>query len=89
MPSYSWLIKQELDTSHTELKINAMRTLGVPYALGYEKIANQDLQKQEQIISQDLAANHIRVKPNQEVIALIAYLQRLGTDIKNYKKTGK
>ena len=31
MPGYPWLVANQLDSSHTETKIKAMRTLGVPY----------------------------------------------------------
>jgi cytochrome c oxidase cbb3-type subunit I/II len=82
MPEYTWLLTQTLDTTTTVAKINAMRTLGVPYAAGYEKIANQELNKQAQGIADDLATNHIKVKSDKEIIAIIAYLQRMGVDIK-------
>ncbi|HZY39603.1 MAG TPA: cytochrome-c oxidase, cbb3-type subunit I [Mucilaginibacter sp.] len=82
MPPYAWLITQTLDTSLTAAKINAMRKLGVPYPAGYEKIANADLAKQAQSIADDLANNHVKVKSDKEIIAIIAYLQRLGVDIK-------
>ncbi|KEQ30775.1 cytochrome-c oxidase, cbb3-type subunit I [Pedobacter antarcticus] len=82
MPPYEWLITQKLDTTTTRSKINAMRTLGVPYALGYENKANADLDEQARIIAADLKQNNIKVKSDKEIIALIAYLQRLGTDIK-------
>jgi cytochrome c oxidase cbb3-type subunit I/II len=85
MPEYSWLLTQTLDTTTTVAKINAMRTLGVPYAAGYEKIANQELNKQAQGIADDLATNHIKVKSDKEIIAIIAYLQRMGIDIKANK----
>ncbi|MCE1163922.1 MAG: cytochrome-c oxidase, cbb3-type subunit I [Bacteroidetes bacterium] len=83
MPRFSWLKEQTLDISTTERKINAMRTLGVPYEQGYEKIANTELQKQAEEIAQDLQKQGIDVTSDKEIIALIAYLQRLGTDIKN------
>ena len=82
MPAYDWLFTQELNTESTESKINGMRKLGVPYADGFEKSANDELMKQANEITQDLAKNDIRVESNKEIIALIAYLQRLGTDIK-------
>lgn len=85
MPEYSWLLTQTLDTTTTVAKINAMRTLGVPYAVGYEKIANRELNKQAQGIADDLATNHIKVKSDKEIIAIIAYLQRMGVDIKANK----
>ncbi|MES3017172.1 MAG: cytochrome-c oxidase, cbb3-type subunit I [Bacteroidota bacterium] len=86
MPPYPWLIDQALDTTTTVKKINAMRTLGVPYAENYEKIANNDLDTQARTISENLLKDNIKVKEDREIIALIAYLQRLGTDIKVNKK---
>ena len=82
MPPYPWLVDQQLDTTTTSSKINAMRTLGVPYAENYEKIANSDLNKQARGISDNLKKDNIKVKEDREIIALIAYMQRLGTDIK-------
>jgi cytochrome c oxidase cbb3-type subunit I/II len=81
MPSYSFLIDDNLDTASTPLKINAMRTLGVPYEANYASKANADLMVQAKLISDDLQKEGIKVAPNKEIIALIAYLQRLGTDI--------
>jgi cytochrome c oxidase cbb3-type subunit I/II len=82
MPPYEWLISQKLDTTTTISKINAMRTLGVPYEPGYENQANQDLSVQAKGIADDLKSNKVKVASDREIIALIAYLQRLGTDIK-------
>ena len=81
MPAYPFLLEQNLDVSTTEAKINAMRTLGVPYEKGYEKLALADLQAQAKEISDNLISDSIRISPNKEVIALIAYVQRLGADI--------
>jgi cytochrome c oxidase cbb3-type subunit I/II len=82
MPPYEWLTTQTLDTTTTISKINAMRSLGVPYAEGYEHQANRDLDGQAKAIALDLQKNNVKVKSDKEIIALIAYLQRLGTDIK-------
>lgn len=87
MPPYPWLTKQKLDTSTTASKIRAMQALGVPYASGYDKEANLELKAQADSISKDLKQNNIKVQSNREIIALIAYLQRLGTDIKVNKLT--
>ena len=87
MPAYAWLTKNELNTSKTASKIKAMRTLGVPYPEGYENQALELLQEQAQKIADNLNNEGVRledgakVPSNIEVIALIAYLQRLGTDI--------
>jgi cytochrome c oxidase cbb3-type subunit I/II len=83
MPPYPWLYENDLDYSQIGDKIKAMRTLGVPYEDGYEKIAAQDLEAQANEISQKLKSQdkNIQANPKKEIIALIAYLQRLGTDI--------
>ncbi len=81
MPSYEFLLENNLDTSDLPAKIHAMKTLGVPYPKDYEKEAIVDLDKQSKEISNNLLGDSIRVSPHKEVIALIAYIQRLGTDI--------
>ena len=81
MPSYAFLIDHELDTATTPSKIRAMQTLGVPYASGYALIANKELMDQAKLIVANLKQDGIEVGPNKEIISVIAYLQRLGTDI--------
>jgi cytochrome c oxidase cbb3-type subunit I/II len=81
MPPYPWLFDNDLDASQLADKINAMRTLGVPYPEGYEEQAMADLDQQANEIMETLAESGIEVKKEREIIALIAYLQRLGTDI--------
>jgi cytochrome c oxidase cbb3-type subunit I/II len=82
MPQYSWLLTQDIDTSSTTAKIKAMQTLGVPYPKGFENSANSILIQQADSIAADLQRNKVPAESNKEIIALIAYLQRLGTDIK-------
>ncbi len=82
MPPYPWLITDDLDISTTKRKIEVMKGFGVPYPDGYEEIANDDLLIQAEKIALDLQESGIPADPNKEIIALIAYLQRLGTDIK-------
>lgn len=86
MPTYSWLLDDELDTASTPAKIRAMITLGVPYPENYDKQANADLMDQANKIAVNLKADKIKTPSNKEIIAVIAYLQRLGTDIKLEKK---
>ena len=84
MPSYPWLLEDKVDTSITAAKIRAMITLGVPYVAGYDQIAVSDLMAQGNQIVERLKDElpDIQTEPDREIIALIAYLQRLGTDIK-------
>lgn len=86
MPAYPWLLDDDLDTTNTAAKIRAMQTLGVPYPEGYDKIANAELSKQAEGIAENLRKEKINAVSNKEIIALIAYMQRLGTDIKKVAK---
>ena len=82
MPAYPWLIDQKLDNDLLKGKMNAMKILGVPYTNEQVENAVADAEKQAEEIAKDLAANQVDVKSDREIIAMIAYLQRLGTDIK-------
>lgn len=82
MPTYPWLLTNVLDNSTLSSKISAMQKLGVPYKDGYENLAAADLTRQASEITKDLIKSGIPAQPDKEIIALIAYLQRLGTDIK-------
>ena len=88
MPAYPWLYKKDMKTSDISNRINALRTVGVQYPEGYEDQALADLEAQAQTVVDDLASNGfaeidgIDVTSDKQIIALIAYLQRVGIDIK-------
>jgi len=82
MPTFAWLLANDLDTSSTVAKLRAMRTLGVPYTPQEVDDGVKTLQAQAHQIATDLAAAGVQGAESKEIVALIAYLQRLGTDIK-------
>ncbi len=84
MPTYPWLITNDLNNRYVPAKIKALRTLGTPYPEGFEDEAVADLQAQAAVVAASLRKDGIEQEglENKEIIALIAYLQRLGTDIK-------
>ncbi|PKK35771.1 cytochrome C oxidase Cbb3 [Siphonobacter sp. SORGH_AS_0500] len=82
MPAYPWLLTQKLDNSTLEAKLKAMQSLGVPYDDYAISQASADAEQQAEAISVRLKQEGIKVKSDKEIVALIAYLQRLGTDIK-------
>lgn len=89
MPRYPWLLEDDLNTEYTAGKIEAMQTLGVPYAEGYASKAVSELQVQAYAIKNNLVSQGVKdAQANKEIIALIAYLQRLGTDIKGADTAG-
>ncbi|MCF6222736.1 MAG: cytochrome-c oxidase, cbb3-type subunit I [Flavobacteriaceae bacterium] len=89
MPQYPWIITDDLDISKTVAKINAMIKLGVPYTQFELDKAVYLLKSQAAQIEKNLRQDPEFVKnygnaniQDKEIVALIAYLQRLGTDIK-------
>ena len=88
MPGYPWLAVKEIDIQSTPGKIRAMKVLGVPYPDNYELEAIEDLKAQADSIAKDLLTAGIQTDSNREIIALIAYIQRLGVDIST-KSTNK
>ncbi|MCB4798706.1 cytochrome-c oxidase, cbb3-type subunit I [Neotamlana laminarinivorans] len=98
MPAYQWLVRNELDKSMTESKMKAMVKLGVPYTEDDIANAQKSMLEQGTQIEQNLytdpdfaetyeadkkAGGDVFIEMrNREITALIAYLQRLGTDIK-------
>jgi cytochrome c oxidase cbb3-type subunit I/II len=80
MPGYPWLYDTSLDTSHVAGKVITLRRLGVPYPDGYEADAAADLRGQARRIADGLQKAGFDVAGDREIVALIAYLQRLGTD---------
>ncbi len=91
MPRYPWLAENDLDYSLIKDKIRVLRSLGTPYEEGYEEIAEEDLKLQAKMIADDLRKSGIDYEglENKEIIAVIAYLQRLGTDIKVQQQAEK
>lgn len=82
MPGYPWLLTQKLETNSLPARIGALRKVGVPYVQGYEQVALAELKAQSDKIVASLKTGAVKAEPDREIIAMIAYLQRLGTDIK-------
>ena len=98
MPRYQWLIRNKHDLSDTEAKMKAMVSLGVPYTESDIENARENMKTQAEGIANnileipDINTSFEEEKKfygtqfiplqEREIIALIAYLQRLGTDIK-------
>jgi cytochrome c oxidase cbb3-type subunit I/II len=82
MPGYPWLLTQKLETNSLPARIAALRKVGVPYLDGYEQLALAELKLQAATIVTNLKSGSIDAAADREIIAMIAYLQRLGTDIK-------
>jgi cytochrome c oxidase cbb3-type subunit 2 len=93
MPSYPWLLKNDLDYSDIDARMRALRTVGVPYstndeeyAANVEKFGDEvaemlDINKAEKnLLAQAQSQNWDGDNTRlTEMDALVAYLQVLGT----------
>jgi cytochrome c oxidase cbb3-type subunit I/II len=82
MPSYAPLLTEPVDFESIPRRMAAMRTLGVPYSDaeiegGVEAAREQAKQLADQIAQQQ----QYQGLEDKQVIALIAYIERLGTDL--------
>ena len=81
MPNYAWFAIKKINLEMTPKKIRAMQTLGVPYPEGYDQVAVDDLLKQAEEIVADLQKSGINIEAKLQMVAMIAYLHKLGGDI--------
>ena len=84
MPAYPHLLEDQLDLQDLPAKISALRKIGTPYPPDFERSAIGDAREQAQKVAKNLADQGVKDTnlSDKEIVAIIAYLQRLGTDIK-------
>ncbi|MCU0635616.1 MAG: cytochrome-c oxidase, cbb3-type subunit II, partial [Gemmatimonadaceae bacterium] len=84
MPAYTHLLSEDIDYPGIQKKVDAMVMLGVPYG---DAVRAGQAPAQAQAQAQQLAADIVKSGGPQgleskKVIALVAYMQRLGQDVK-------
>lgn len=86
MPNYPWLFVKPTEFGILTKKLRVMKSLGVPYTEEEINNAVADAKAQAQTITDGLVASGVSPKiQDKQIIALIAYLQRLGKDSKQSK----
>ncbi|HEY0943648.1 MAG TPA: cytochrome-c oxidase, cbb3-type subunit I [Opitutaceae bacterium] len=78
MPNYPWLLANATDVAALPSKLSVQRTLGVPYPEWTEAEIDASVAAQAKTVADDLRASGAYVAPDKEIVALIAYLQKLG-----------
>ena len=82
MPPYPWLLDNELDLGATQDKLEALAMLGTPYSIHEIENAEQLARAQALEVAAEIEASEGPTGlEDREIVALIAYLQRLGTDL--------
>ncbi len=86
MPNYPWLASGKVDFEQLPAKLRAMQMIGIPYTDEQIQNAGHDARTQAAGIAAGLAGQGEAATEDQELIAVIAYLQRLGVDGRNWDK---
>ena len=82
MPPYPHLLEQPLDFNQATASVSAMKAIGVPYSERTVAEAAELARKQAQEIeAKVIAENGPKGVGDRKVVALVAYLMRLGTDL--------
>ncbi|MCG3121822.1 MAG: hypothetical protein GIKADHBN_00193 [Phycisphaerales bacterium] len=83
MPTYAHLLRQDFDFASVQGKVRAMAMLGVPYGeVVKDGVAERLAREQAAKIAAELEAQGgYKDMGGKKIIALVAYMQRLGTDI--------
>jgi len=84
MPAYAWLLERRLDPADVTASVRALRTVGLPYTDAEVAGVGASLRQQGEEIVGRLGTAGITTQPDREIIAVIAYLQRLGKDGKAF-----
>jgi cbb3-type cytochrome c oxidase subunit II len=86
MPPYAFLLEEPLDLSLTARKLQVLRDLGHPYDDAEIASAVVDATAQAARLAESLGRDGQKLstaEAQSEALALIAYLQRLGLDLRN------
>ena len=78
MPAYAWMAEREIDASSVQPRLNVLKMVGVPYTDADVQASSTILAFQQNAIVADLQKNGVTANPNSQLVAVIAYLQRLG-----------
>ncbi len=84
MPVYKWLLDWKIDPVDVAKSVRALSRVGTPYESTEDAWVLGVMQTQGSAIVENLAAARITAEWDDEIIAVIAYLQRLGMDWKRH-----
>jgi cytochrome c oxidase cbb3-type subunit I/II len=88
MPPYPWLLTRAIDFPGIQSRVDAMAMLGVPYGDAVTQAPAMARAQADQIGASIAGAGGPADLADKEIVALIAYLQRLGTDIRKAPVAG-
>ncbi|MBK8979083.1 MAG: cytochrome-c oxidase, cbb3-type subunit I [Planctomycetes bacterium] len=80
MPAYPWMKTDKVDLDDTPGKLRALQSLGVPYSAEDIAVAAADYEAEARAVVDNLALSGVEIEWDSKLVALIAYLQRLGAN---------
>ncbi len=80
MPAYPWLLEARVDPGDVAASVRALSRLGHPYESTDPQWVRASLESEGQAIVESLARTGITTTWDREIVAMIAYLQRLGVE---------
>ncbi|MFO0547756.1 MAG: cytochrome-c oxidase, cbb3-type subunit I [Polyangiaceae bacterium] len=78
MPSYAHFLTNKVNFGGTSAKLSALSKVGVPFTDLQIQNAAKDAEAQAKLVAAELAGQGIKVEPDTEIVAIIAYIQSLG-----------
>jgi cytochrome c oxidase cbb3-type subunit I/II len=84
MPNYSWLHRKKVDPADITASVSALARAGTPYDRTDQEFVTSAMREQGEEIVGSLASAGIEAEWDDEIVALIAYLQRLGVEGREY-----
>ncbi|MBI4951422.1 MAG: cytochrome-c oxidase, cbb3-type subunit I [Myxococcales bacterium] len=83
MPAYPWMLEDPIDFAAIPARVRAMARIGVPYGDAVDHAEALAREQADGIAREIVDQGGPEGLGDKDIVALIAYLQRLGTDIKN------
>jgi cytochrome c oxidase cbb3-type subunit I/II len=81
MPVYPWLLEKDTAYDRIQGRVDVMAMLGVPYGEALNRAETMAREQAAEIGARILEQGGPVDLEDKEIVALIAYLQRLGTDL--------
>jgi cytochrome c oxidase cbb3-type subunit I/II len=82
MPAYSQFLRNEINFEQIQSRVDAMVMLGVPYGEAVKSAPQMARDQAKSIAASIVEQGGPNGLENKEIVAIVAYMQRLGRDIK-------
>ncbi|WP_310569148.1 cytochrome-c oxidase, cbb3-type subunit I [Gemmatimonas sp.] len=89
MPAYSHFLTKTIDFEQIQSRVDAMAMVGVPYGDAVNKAPAMAREQAKTIAAAIVEQGGPRGLEDKQIVAMVAYMQRLGRDIKVQNTTAK